>query len=131
ERFHKTLKAELLSACTFADLLDCQPRFDHWRDVYNLERPHEALALATPISRYEPSPRAFPETLPPIDYPASMAVRKVDTNGKLSYHGRTLRVSKALRGYPVGLAPSETEGVIEVYFCHHRVAQINLREATR
>jgi len=126
ERFHRSLKRELLSAHSFADLPQCQRRFDRWRDVYNLQRPHEALALAVPASRYRPSPRPFPETLPGIEYPPGMHVRKVDTNGKLSYHGRCLRVPKALRGYPVGLQPSATDGVLAVYFCHYEVAQINL-----
>ncbi|MGH2671036.1 MAG: IS481 family transposase, partial [bacterium] len=65
ERFHRTLKAEVLGTRVLRDLPQCQREFDRWRDVYNLERPHEALALAVPASRYQPSPRAFPEVLPP------------------------------------------------------------------
>jgi transposase InsO family protein len=47
-----------------------QRAFDEWRPVYNTQRPHEALALAVPLSRYRPSPRSFPETLPPVEYAA-------------------------------------------------------------
>ena len=42
--------------------------FDWWHPVYNFERPHQALEMATPASRYAPSPRRFPETLPAIEY---------------------------------------------------------------
>jgi hypothetical protein len=42
--------------------------FDAWRAIYNHERPHQALALAVPASRYRPGCRPYPETLPPIEY---------------------------------------------------------------
>ena len=50
ERFHRTLKAEVLTGHVFRDLDHCQRRFDEWRNTYNLERPHEALGgiLAEP-----------------------------------------------------------------------------------
>lgn len=40
ERFHRTLKAEVTSRRVFAELSECQQAFDHWRSVYNTERPH-------------------------------------------------------------------------------------------
>ena len=89
ERFHRTLAAEVLRGPPFRDLHQCQQRFDAWRDIYNLERPHEALGMATPASRYQPSPRGFPETLPPIDYPDGDIVRKVQAKGEISYRNRT------------------------------------------
>lgn len=126
ERYHRTLNTELIARHTFADIADCQRRFDPWRDPYNLERPHEALALAVPASRYRASPRAFPETLPVIEYDTGTLVRKVQAKGELHYLGRTFRVAKALRGHPVALRPTETDGVLAVYFCHHRVSEIHL-----
>ena len=49
ERFHRTLKAEVLVNACFADLVAAQSAFDHWRPMDNQECPHEALDLATPI----------------------------------------------------------------------------------
>ncbi|CAH6636237.1 Integrase core domain [Pseudocitrobacter vendiensis] len=37
----------------FTDSGELQRAFDHWRTVYNLERPHEALGMAVPTSRYQ------------------------------------------------------------------------------
>lgn len=128
ERFHRSLKAEVIHGHTFGDLADCQQRFDRWRDVYNLERPHEALGMAVPASRYQPSPRAFPERLPPIEYAAHDNVRKVQAQGELFYKGHTYRIAKALRGYLVALRPTEEDSLCAVYFCHHKVAQIDLRQ---
>ena len=127
ERFHRTLKAEVLGTRVLRDLAQCQREFDRWREVYNLQRPHEALAMAVPASRYRVSPRAFPEVLPPIEYGPADLVRKVAERGELSYRNRTFRVGKAFRGYPVALRPTLVDGVLDVFFCHQRVAQVNLR----
>src|SRR3984893_5401862 len=40
ERFDRTLTAELIGRRAFADLAECQQRFDAWRVVYNTQRPH-------------------------------------------------------------------------------------------
>lgn len=127
ERFHRTLKAEVLRAPGFADLAAAQQGFDRWRAVYNGQRPHEALAMAVPASRYQPSARALPETLPPIEYAPGRIVRKVQAGGEIVYHGQPYSVPKALRGYPVALQPTESDGQWTVYFCDHAVAQIDLR----
>lgn len=129
ERFHRTLKAEVLAREPLIDLLHAQRRFDAWRAVYNLERPHHALAMHAPISRYQPSPRPLPEQLPAVDYPEGATVRRVQHGGEISYLGQLYRVSKALHGYPVALQPDlEHDGLLDVYFCHQRVAKINLHD---
>ena len=40
ERFHRTLKAEVLAGLVLGDFSQVQARFDQWRQVYNRERPH-------------------------------------------------------------------------------------------
>jgi transposase InsO family protein len=127
ERFHRTLKFEVLRHFNFTSLEHCQREFDSFRDRYNLVRPHDALGLATPVSRYRPSPIPWPESLPPIEYPADLEVRKVQAEGWFSYRGRLFRVSKALRGLPVALRQSElADSLREVLFCHQTVATIDL-----
>ncbi len=126
ERFHRTLKAEVLQGRHFADVPACQEAFDRWRTVYNTERPHQALGLAAPISRYAPSPRPFPETLPPIEYGDGDLVRKVGAEGRVNFKGRTFKVGRALRGYPVALRPTEADGVWSVWFMTHPIAQVDL-----
>ena len=88
ERFHRSLKAELLAGRTYTDLARCQAAFDRWRDFYNLERPHHALDLDTPASRYTISQRSFPETLPIVEYDTDDEVRTVDFNGRISHYNR-------------------------------------------
>lgn len=127
ERFHRTLKAEVLQGRHFTDLPACQAAFDHWRSVYNAERPHQALNLATPLSRYAPSPRSFPETLPPIEYGDGDFVRKVMAEGRVHFKGYAFKVGRALRGYPVALRPTAEDGVWSVWFMTHSIAKVNLR----
>ena len=52
ERFHRSLKAEVLEGRIFANLAGAQSAFDRWHPIYNVERPHQALALHTPATRY-------------------------------------------------------------------------------
>ena len=106
ERFHRTLKAEVLRDRNFTDLFGCQRTFDPWRDVYNLERPHEALGFATPASRYHISPRPFPEVLPPLEYSSNDLVRKAQDKGQISFRGKTFVIGKAFRGFPLALRPA-------------------------
>jgi len=130
ERFHRTIKAELVNGAFFLDNATVQQHFDPWRDVYNLERPHEALNMATPASRYQPSARAFPELLPSIEYDDGDITRKVGQDGYFQYRNRTRKVSQAFAGYRVALRPTTTDGVLNVFFCHQRIAQIDLTDHT-
>jgi transposase InsO family protein len=129
ERFHRSLKAEVLSGKSFRGLLECQHAFDRWRHVYNHERPHEALAFATPAEHYRTSPRSFPETLPPIEYGPGDTVRKVDSEGDISLKGRRLHVGKPFRGHPIALRPSNDDGIFTIHFCAHRIGTLDLRNA--
>ena len=97
ERFHRSLKAEVLQGKWFADSGELQRAFDHWRTVYNLERPHEALGMAVPASRYQPSARQYSGSVTPPEYDEGVKVRKVDVSGKLSIQGVSLSAGKAFR----------------------------------
>jgi len=128
ERFHGTLNRELLHARQWQDLCDLEAAFERFRQQYNFIRPHEALGLEVPASRYKVSLRSFPESLPPIEYDPGVAVRKVQQKGEISFKGKTFKVGQAFRGYPVGLKATFTDGVFDVLFCHHTIGQINLKE---
>lgn len=127
ERFHRTLKAEVIGDRPWGHLMDCQREFDRWRDVYNLQRPHQALDMAVPASRYGCSPRPFPSSLPSIEYGPDDVVRQVKRCGEIKYRGRTFTVGHAFRGYPVALRPTSTDGLLDVFFCHQRVGRIDCR----
>ena len=126
ERFHRTLNVELIQRRWFTDLPHCQRHFDRWRDIYNLERPHEALDMQVPAQRYRCSARAFPELLPSIEYGTDNQVRNVQANGYLHFKGRLFRVAKSLRGYPVALHATQIDSRFDVFFCHQKITTIDL-----
>lgn len=129
ERFHRTLKAEVVAGRSFRDLGDCQRAFDAWRQRYNHERPHEAIGMAVPAQRYRASPRAFPQTMPPIEYAPGDAVRKVDSDGFISFRNRPRRIGKGFRGEYVAVRATGFDGLFSVHYCSHRIGQIDLRQA--
>ena len=56
ERFHKTLRAELLDhVAPFESLAAAQAAIDGWVHAYNHQRPHQALEMAVPASRFRPN----------------------------------------------------------------------------
>lgn len=128
ERFHRTLKAEVLQGRTFRDLIHCQQAFDKWRQIYNLERPHQALDYATPASRYTPSPISFPDSLPQIEYGPNDLVRKVQQFGELYFKNKIFKIGNAFYGLPVALRPTADDNIWQVYFLTHLVALIDLRK---
>lgn len=129
ERFHRTLKAEVLRDRSHLDLSACQRDFDPWREVYNRERPHESLGMKVPASRYRMSERRYPEELPSIEYGTELDVRRVQSSGLMSFKGYEIRIGKAFTGQPVGLLLSATEGLYEIFFCHQRIGWVDIRDA--
>lgn len=126
ERFNGTLKAELLRFERFEDQAQAQARMNVWRSRYNSIRPHQALDMATPASRYRPSPVAFPNALPAIQYGPDDEVRKVSRKGMISYRGESFRVGKAFRGNPVALRAGPQPDKYKVYFCHQHIRTVTL-----
>jgi transposase InsO family protein len=131
ERFHRTLKDEVFAFRRFHDLAEVQHAFDGWREVYNFERPHEALAQEVPASRYRPSPRPMPERLPAVAYGAHEIVRTVPASKDyVSFKGRLWKVPKAFRGERVAIRPLDRDGRYSVFFGAHPIARIDLTDPT-
>ncbi len=131
ERFHRTLVAEVLAGRTFADLTACQTSFDRWRHVYNQERPHEALGLLPPATRYAVSPRPYPETLPPLAYGPTDITRKAHDHGFVHFHGRRVKLSKAFKGQEVALRPTPKDGVWQVFFHTQHITTVDERDCPK
>lgn len=128
ERFHRTLKRELLERNGFNTIDACQNAFDGWRDQYNLIRPHEALGQQPPVSRYRPSARPFPLHLPPVQYDEGDEVRRVRRHGQLYFKGRDYFVGEGLLDELVAVRPTAEDGVFKVFFCDRELRTIDLRK---
>lgn len=126
ERFNGTLNREVIAGRRFADLAEVQARFDAWREVYNHHRPHQGIGDEPPASRFRQAPRPFPEALAPIHYGSGCLVRRVQDDGRISFMKRNIFVSNAFAGHPIGLRPTERDGVFEVLFCTYHIATLDL-----
>lgn len=127
ERFHRTFKAEVLSRTTeWLDLSHCGGSFRAWREIYNHERPHEALGGAVPASRYRISEREMPKRLPEAGewYGASDRVRKVGSKGAVSVGGILWTIGEAISGEEIALREA-AEGRLEVYYCWKKLGVID------
>jgi len=127
ERFNLTLQNEVITKQGFENLEEVQARFDEWGEMYNTYRPHDALGLEVPASRYKPSSQRFPEGLPVPDYGSTAIVRRTDQRGKIFFEGHRLRLGKAFPKKKVEIRPTTTEGVIEVYYFNFKIAHFDLR----
>jgi transposase InsO family protein len=130
ERFHRTLKADVLRDAAYPDLAGAQAAFTGWQAVYNHERPHHALDLAVPASRYRPSLRPFPEVVPPLAYGPEDEVRIVARSGQVHYRNRAVFVSQALAGQRVAVRPTPTDGVLAMYFGQAPLGTVDLHQPT-
>jgi len=125
EQFHRVLKADTARPPAATGRAQ-QRRFDTFCAEYNHERPHEALADQTPAMVYQPSPRALPRRVPPLDYPGHLAIRRVYGNGCVWWGDRVLFLSNALIGEDVGFE-EVGEGLWTVYFATVALARFDER----
>lgn len=126
ERFHGTYARELLaSRLSWHSPDELGNASEGWRELYNWQRPHEALANEPPGSRYRPSLRPYSEVLHAIDYPASDLVRQVSQGGLISFGRRKYRVGRAFTGQPVALR-AVADGIWDIYYCLQRISRLDL-----
>lgn len=98
---------------------------DEFRHEYNHVRPHEALGMATPASRWQRSQRVFREAPPPWSYEAGLEVAQLSKQGQLSWHHRRWELSRALRHQSVGIQTVGDRAI--VYFCNTPIRELDLR----
>lgn len=126
ERMHRTLKAETARPPA-ADLPAQQGRFDAFRQEYNHVRPHEALALDTPASHWQPSRQCLPKALPEPEYGGHMQVRRVSSSGTFRFGCAALFLTDVLAGEYIALEEVD-EDIWSVYFYNALLARLHKTE---
>ena len=125
ERFHRTLAEAVYHQGRPRQLQHWQKFLEHFRQEYNSLRPHEALNMAVPASRYQPSPRAYSPRPQPWDYPSTIQTKRLSQHGCLCYAGRYYFVCEALARQRVGIESLEDK--LLVRYRQMYVREIDLR----
>ena len=105
-----------------------QAWLDQYRHEHNHVRPHEALQMGLPASRWQPSPRAFQPEFKPWEYPDPPNVRTVRENGGLYLRGQRYFISRAFIGEQVQLEFLENRVI--VWFCRTLIRELDLHAGT-
>lgn len=106
ERFHRSMKSELLKHTSFTNLEDADRQFQEWLHKYNYERPHEALGMRCPGEVYEHSARTYPETIPAYCYGGEFHVVKVNSWGYVRFDRWQVYLSETMVGEHIEFRPS-------------------------
>ena len=101
ERLPLTLKTEATRPAAHT-VLQQQMRFDTFGHRFNHERPHQALDMATPASRYTSSTRLY-QGLEDLDYPFHDWTAVVTRCGRICYQRRKVNLSQVFAGQKVGV----------------------------
>jgi transposase InsO family protein len=128
ERFHRTMKDELLKYTVIADLSHAQQCFDAWRQEYNYERPHNALNLDVPAKRYKESNRLLPAIVKEPEYDTGSVTRKVNCKGYISISKHRYYLSESFIGRYIRLLHTEDESLLKLCYGNFEIAKINLKE---
>lgn len=125
ERFHRTLKQEVIQGRQFGSIERTQSVFDDWRIVYNHERPHESLGDTPPGNHYRVSERTFLDH--PFEYSTRFETRRANRGSQISFKGTRYRLSEVFTDQWIGLCPTLTDGLWDVYYCRFAIGQLDER----
>lgn len=102
ERMHRTLKAETTKP-SGKNQLQQQEKFNHFRAVYNDERPHEALEMKVPSDFYQKSVISFAEAQKIDHYKMHDFIRTVTPSGTFrTVNNHWCFIGRALTGHKLG-----------------------------
>jgi transposase InsO family protein len=120
ERFHRTLKDELVRGAIFESIDDAQTRIDAWVEHYNHQRPHQGIGMVPPVQRFrlanpDASVLRLEGAAPDTTEMTPTATRRVGANGQVSFASARYMAGKWLAGETVELVCED--GVVAI---HHR-----------
>ncbi len=124
ERFHRTMKQELLSSEPAPDLAQAQRMLEAWRWRYNHIRPHSAIGMVPPAEVYQPSQRKLfvPDA---FDYGSGARLLKVDSWGYLRFPAGRVYLSETFQKTWLLVTPTANDDAFQVIYRNFRIALID------
>lgn len=127
ERFHRTMKNDLLSRVPMHNIEHAQKEFDSFRYCYNYERPHGALNLDVPAKHYKPSKRLYTSSLHEPDYDSQECLRKVNYKGYISINRHRYYLSDTLIDKYLRII-NNPDDTLALCYGNFQIAKIDLDE---
>ncbi len=106
ERFHRTMKSELLKQNKFKDIFDADRGLQEWRIKYNNIRPHEALNMKCPAEVYVPSDRTYIDNIKKYEYGGQHHIIKVNSWGYVRFNGWQVYLSETMINENIEFRPN-------------------------
>lgn len=125
ERFHRTLKSELLSQKKFENIDDANRQIQEWRTKYNHVRPHEALGMKCPGEVYVPSLKSYPEKKSVYEYSGQYHVIKVNSWGYVRFDGQRIYLSETMVNEFVEFRPNPHGDSFIVCYRNFKIAEFS------
>ena len=125
ERFHRTMKQELLNHTTIADIRDAQNKFAVWREKYNNVRPHEALGTKRPGEVYVPSQRQYSEKIMKYNYSGAYHVIKVNSWGYVRFDRWQVYLSETMIDRYIEFRPSADGETFAACYRNFKIAEFD------
>jgi hypothetical protein len=124
---HLTLKKEATRPPGMNSLQQ-QARFNTFVHEFNVERPHEALAMKCPGEFYAPSARPY-GGLPDLAYPLHDRDILITACGRICLHRKKINISTVFAGHTLGIKEID-EGIWLVSFMHYDLGYLDLEQKT-
>ena len=128
ERFHRTMKQELLNHTVIADIDDAEKKFHVWRDKYNNIRPHEALGMKRPGEVYEPSQRHYSERIAKHEYGGEYHVIKVNSWGYVRFDKWQVYLSETMIDQYIEFRPSPDGETFVACYRNYKIAEFDTQD---
>lgn len=126
ERYNRSFTRECLKGKSFENLKHAQQCFDEYRTFYNEIRPHCALDMEVPSSKYIPSERTFPDKIPEWEYGPEYQLCKVKSTGYFNYGGQGFFLSEGFGGKTIAVRESHLPNQITLEFRQFKIGRISL-----
>ncbi len=128
ERFHRSMKQELLKHTAIADIEDAQRKLSSWRDKYNNVRPHEALGMKRPAEVYEPSQREYKEKIEKYEYDGAYHVIKVNSWGYVRFDKWQVYLSETMIDQYIEFRPSQDSKTFVACYRNFKIAEFDTED---
>lgn len=131
ERFHRTMKSELLMYNQFSDLASANESLQKWRIKYNEERPHEALGMKCPAEIYLPSSRSYSDEVKPYEYGGQFHVIKVNSWGYVRFGHWQVYLSQTMIGEQIEFRPNPHGDSFFACYRNFIIAEFSAQDGNR